>query len=163
MGAGPEPSRKPDWTAAIVAALILGPVVCTPLGFAFGLLVVDSAVAARLSGSFYGIARIGGALMGALGMGSGSMLGGLVGGAMSGWGRGRRASAALLGGMVAGLLAGLALGAAQNDPLALFRDRWSEVFVDVSLIAVAGGVGGIVGAAMAQAFSRAIRRKMAAS
>ena len=100
-----------------------------------------------------------GALVGGLSMGAGSMLGGLIGGATLGWKRGRTVTVAFLCGAVPWLFLFLAVIAmAMERPPASRLEPWTEVLSMILLQGAAGGIGGVLGAGIARALSRAIRR-----
>jgi len=90
------------------------------------------------------------------------MLGGLIGGATLGWERGPTRNAAFFGGVVVGLLpfvvtiAGMALSGSPQRQV-FERESWAAVFFIILRLAVAGGLGGLLGAAIARMISRALR------
>jgi len=134
------------------------------LGFVFGWLATSINVVARLEGGFYGLTVLGGAFFSAMSMGAGAMLGGLIGGATLGWERGPTRNAAFFGGVVVGLLpfvvtiAGMALSGSPQRQV-FERESWAAVFFIILRLAVAGGLGGLLGAAIARMISRALRRE----
>ena len=160
MGMGGGGSRRADWTAAAVTCLAIGPVAGVFLGVVFGYLATAFMYVARQKHSFYGLGEIYGAVGGGLSMGAGSMLGGLIGGATLGWKRGLTVTAAFLGGAVVGLLLSLAMFAqvAMEGSPASGREPWADVLFSFLLPGAAGGMGGVLGAEIARALSRAIRR-----
>jgi hypothetical protein len=160
MGMGGGGSRRADWIAAAITCLAIGPVAGFLLGLVFGGVVTTFKDVARQKGSFYGLGVIYGASVGGLSMGAGSMLGGLIGGATLGWKRGRRVTVAFLGGAVAGLFLSLAMFAqmAMGGSPASGREPWAEVLFIILLQGAAGGMGGVLGAEIARALSRAMRR-----
>jgi hypothetical protein len=159
MGMGGGGSRRADWTAAAVTCLAIGPVAGVFLGVVFGYLVTTFMYVARQKHSFYGLGYIYGAYVGGLSMGAGSMLGGLIGGATLGWKRGWTVMVAFLGGAVPCLFLFLAMIAmAMDRSSAVARDGWAPHLSMILLQGAEGGMGGVLGAEIARALSRAIRK-----
>ena len=149
IGMGGGGTRRDDWIAAAITCLSIGPVAGFHLGFVFGWLMTDFMVIAGLLRNGI-LLSFSGALFGGLSMGAGSMLGGLIGGATLAWKRGWTVMVAFLGGAVPCLflfLAMIAIGA-----------PWTDVLFMILLQSAAGGMGGVLGAEIARALSRAIRK-----
>ncbi len=158
MGMGGGGTRRADWIAAAITCLSIGPVAGLLLGFVFGWLMTAFMVIAGLVKN--GILLVFfGALFGGLSMGAGSMLGGLIGGATLGWKRGWTVMVAFLGGAVAGLFPFLAVIAmAMGASPAGLLEPWADVLLMTLPQGVAGSMGGVLGAEIARAVSRAIRK-----
>jgi hypothetical protein len=159
VGAGGVESRRADWTAAAIARLAIGPLAGMVLGFVFGWLATSIMVVARLEGGFYGLTVLGGAFFSAMSMGAGAMLGGLIGGATLGWERFPTRNAAFFGGVVVGLLPFVVTITLSGSPQrqVFERESWAAVLFIILRLAVAGGLGGLLGAAIARMISRALR------
>ena len=158
IGMGGGGTRRADWIAAAITCLSIGPVAGLLLGFVFGWLMTAFMV-------ITGLVRNGillfffGALFGGLSMGAGAMLGGLIGGATLGWKRGWTVMVAFLGGAVPCLFLFLAMIAmAMDRSSAVARDPWADVLFISLLLGAEGGMGGVLGAEIARALSRAIRK-----
>ena len=160
MGMGGRGTRRADWIAVAITCLTIGPVAGFLLGFVFGWLVSAFMVVSGLESRGLGIGVIYGAFFGGLSMGAGSMLGGLIGGATLGWKRSRTVMVAFLGGAVACLFLFLDMIAqmAMAGSPASRLEPWTDVFFMILLQGAAGGMGGVLGAEIARALSRAIRK-----
>ncbi len=158
MGMGGGGTRRADWIAAAITCLSIGPVAGLLLGFVFGWLMTAFMVIAGLVRN--GILLVFfGAIFGGLSMGAGSMLGGLIGGAMLGWKRGWTVMVAFLGGAVPCLFLFLAMIAMAmgGSPASRLGPCADVLFISL-LPGAEGGMGGVLGAEIARALSRAIRR-----
>jgi hypothetical protein len=165
MGMGGGGTRRADWISAAITCLSIGPVAGLLLGFVFGWLMTAFMVIAGLVRNGILVVFFG-ALFGGLSMGAGSMLGGLIGGATLGWKRGWTVMVAFLGGAVACLFLFLAMIAMAMGALvahgggspASLLEPWADVLFTGLLLGAEGGMGGALGAEIARALSRAIRK-----